>query len=277
MRALLPQTTKSKNKYFTIRDGIRTDLISDPLIDGCTAGCSKTYCNLPGVSLHKIKESEHLAELTSALHKKACKLTWPKVPNIHDSKLYTVDIGKTTDLGLMYSPKVIAYIAWVASHAKLRPVFSTKFPSNIDKLPLLRHKPRVIIPLVPQWQIDALEITTDPLLVRLDSIPVLEKLGFQVEIDFGPILLNEDWMEEFEHLLQYAQTLDLKNIELTAHIMKLEYYKYNLLDQDKKVYFNNMIIGNNSIAYSAKKKFEALQDIKEMVRYKLEKPLKYII
>jgi len=196
---------KQKTKTLTTRDNGRSaDAISPNFIYGCLGGCMKSYCYVGRFNNDKVYINENIQDIFKSIGYWLWDVPWPKVPNQTDDKLYTIDIGCSTDVALMskhYNWQEV--FDFFNKHTMIKSTFATKYPSmfDVDKYDLTPGKHRIRVSLMPQKYSDILEPGTDKIYDRVMSIPRLQK-KMEVHINFSPIIYTDGWLDEYRKLFE---------------------------------------------------------------------------
>lgn len=180
---------------------------------GCTAAC--TYCYLvanwfKGSYLRVFVNREQM---------------WQAVRN-HAAKQRAgavYEIGSNSDL--VIENTVTGALAWSIEEkfARLeghRATFATKF-AQVDDLVGLDHRGRtqVRFSVNPPDLVRKVEIGTSPLIDRLAAANKLFAAGYRVGLNMAPIMLVEDWQE------QYADLMDLLAAQLDPDLLQATFFE----------------------------------------------------
>jgi spore photoproduct lyase len=113
--------------------------------------------------------------------------------------------------------------------------FATKYvnPVFLDYNP--QQKIRIRYSLMPQKYADLLEPKTSLIEARIRAIDEFIKAGYDVHINFSPVIVHEGWLDEYKllfeqvnDLVQNKNTVKAEVIFLTHNVKK---HKYNLENQ----------------------------------------------
>jgi len=196
---------KQKTKTLTTRDNERSaDAISPNFVYGCLGGCMKSYCYVGRFNNDRVYINENTADIFKSINVWSYKQPWPKVPNQTDDKLYTIDIGCSTDVALMskhYDWEQV--FDFFNNQPIIKSTFATKYPTmfNPRNYELFPGKHRIRVSLMPQKYSDILEPNTDKIIDRIKCIPDLKRY-VEVHINFSPIIYTEGWLDEYKELFK---------------------------------------------------------------------------
>lgn len=128
-----------------------------------------------------------------------------KVANETEKDL-TFEIGSNSDLILENT--ITNNLVWTIENFKDNPkgllTFPTKF-DMVDPILPLDHKGKIIVRMSvnPRKIIRTIEIGTSPLENRVKAINKLKDAGYKLGILIAPVILVEDWKEQYTELIQY--------------------------------------------------------------------------
>lgn len=212
---------------------------------------------------------------------------FPKIPNQQDDTYYIVDIGCNSDLVLHQkhlwyaqyghntgmSPKgdiaLHNIISFYDRHPKLKSTFATKYSRMLDlDVTNYNKKPRVRISIMPEKYSQILEPNTTPISQRIEDINRLQKLGWEVHINFSPVILESDSKERYTELFEKISKVDYSDtkaevIFLTNHQNTMNRISdSNVLDILSKA--NEVKNSNGVMRYPLKDKTKIIKAFKEV-------------
>lgn len=165
---------------------------------GCTAMCMYCYlvCNFNKCSYLRlfVNREEMLEKILKTANKSDRKLTF--------------EIGSNSDLILENT--ITKNLEWTIpkfAESKMGYLtFPTKF-DMVDPILNLKHNEKVIVRMSvnPEKIIQRVEFGTSNLEGRVKAINKLKKAGYKIGILIAPIILIENWQEEYEKLLIYLK------------------------------------------------------------------------
>jgi len=164
--------------------------------------------------------------------------TYNKVPDQQDPVYTMVDIACNTDLVLMQKhlpESLYDYLKRYDNHPRLNSTMATKYPGllklNVNKF---NKKPRVRVSIMPQKYSDVLEPKMQKIEDRIKDIPRLKELGWQVHINYSPVIFTKGWRSEYINLFSMVKDLAGINkceiIALTNHANQMN--RSNKLSQE---------------------------------------------
>lgn len=197
--------------------------IAPNLIYGCFGGCIDTYCYMSRYNGHRVFVNENVDDIFNSVVE--WEKTFTKEPDQQDPVYTMVDIACNTDLVLMqkHLPEpLIDYLKRYDDHPQLNTTMATKYPKllNLD----VRHfnkPPRVRVSLMPQKFADILEPKMQKIESRIHEINRLKDLGWEVHINYSPLVFTHGWRDEYRDLFEAVKEIAGINkcevIALTNH------------------------------------------------------------
>lgn len=264
-------------KTFAIREsGRSTDFISPSFGFGCLYDC--TYCYM---KRHRPDKSVDIAKNTgdilTAINDHA---TWlPKrEPNQTDPTYYTYDISCNEDFALHAKHHNWKRIfQFFMDNDRIKGSFATKYvnPNLLEFDP--KEKIRIRFSLMPQVIADKLEPNTSKIIDRIKAIDDFIEAGYEVHINFSPIVVYEDWLKDYADLFRlvsenviYKDEVLCECIFLThnasKHIANLESGKQgeNLLWTPSIQENKTSQYGGNNIRYKHELKSKYITQFREL-------------
>ena len=113
---------------------------------------------------------------------------------------------------------LLVYLKRYDDHPELNSTMATKYPSLL-KLDVnhFNKKPRVRVSLMPQKYSDILEPRMQKISSRIEDIQRLKDLGWEVHINFSPVIFYKGWEEEYRELFEEVRLkAGINNCEIIA-------------------------------------------------------------
>jgi len=191
-------------KTLTIREsGRSSDFIAPSFANGCLGACAYCYVDRNKV-VNPITLFTNTEEILTAVDKHVQKQPWPKVPNQTHSLYYTYDIGCNSDISVdaAISDNVAEATAFFRNHPKAFGTFATKFvnPELLSYDP--QRKMRVRFSLMPHRVSKLVDVRTDSIDQRLAAINDFYEAGYEVHVNFSPVIVYEGWQQDYRELFQ---------------------------------------------------------------------------
>jgi spore photoproduct lyase len=199
-------TTKSARKSMIIRpSGRSTDFLTPTIIMGCGFNCSYCYCKrhkTEGVDI-----ANNLEQILTEVNSHAYFADVAKPNQTHPTYI-TYDIGCNTDISLHAK-----HIDWQKLFEFFRdhPIAMGSFATKYVNKDLLNFDPkgkiRIRFSLMPPKYAAFLEPKTSFMSSRILAVNDFIEAGYDVHLNFSPIIVTEGWLEEYESLFVACNTL----------------------------------------------------------------------
>jgi spore photoproduct lyase len=197
--------------------------IAPNLIYGCFGGCVNTYCYMSRYNGTRVFVNTNVNDIFNSVVE--WEKSFTKVPDQQDPIYTMVDIACNTDLVLMqkHLPEpLIDYLKRYDDHPTLNSTMATKYPSMLElDVNHFNKKPRVRVSLMPQLYADILEPKMQDTESRIHEINRLKDLGWEVHINYSPVIFARFWEESYDELFKMVRSIAGENkcevIALTNH------------------------------------------------------------
>lgn len=193
------EVTKSIRKSMVIRpSGRSTDFIAPSFGFGCIFNC--TYCYMKRHKPEGLDVSTNINDILSEIDHHSWFATVDKPNQTHD-KFISYDISCNEDLAAHAKFYDIEKIfAFFKSH----PIAFASFATKKVNESLLRFNPnkkvRIRFSLMPSKYSEILEPNTSSILSRISAINDFLEAGYEVHVNFSPVIYTLDWKEEYKRL-----------------------------------------------------------------------------
>ena len=183
--------------------GRSSDFIAPSLANGCVGACAYCYVDR-NKRVNPITLFTNTEEILSAVDKHVRKQSWPKVPNQTHAQYYTYDIGCNSDISVDadLSDNVQTAVAFFRQHPRVFATFATKFvnPELLTYDP--QRKARIRFSLMPPRVSKLVDVRTDPVEKRIAAINDFYRAGYEVHVNFSPVIFYEGWLEDYRQLFE---------------------------------------------------------------------------
>jgi len=222
---------KVNRKSMIIRNsGRSTDFLTPTIIMGCGFNCGYCYCKR-----HKT-EGVNIAENINQILTEVDHHAWfadVEKPNQTHPEYVTYDIGTNSDMALHakhYDWKKV--FDFFKHHPRAMGSFATKYVNE----KLLEYNPdgkmRIRFSLMPTKYAEILEPNTTPINLRIKAIDRFIEAGYDVHINFSPVIVTDDWLVEYGELFRQVQGIVEYKDKVKAEVIFLTHnegkHKYNL-------------------------------------------------
>ena len=202
--------------------------IAPNVIYGCFGGCINTYCYMGRYNGKRVFVNENVGDVFESVVE--WEKTYTKVPDQQDPVYTMVDIACNSDLVLMQkhlTVPLLEYMKMYDDHPQLNTTMATKYPSLL-KLDVnhFNKKPRIRVSLMPQTYSDVLEPKMQKISSRIQDINRLKQLGWEVHINYSPVILYKGFITEYNNLFKEVRDAVGENkcevIFLTNHKFQMD-------------------------------------------------------
>ena len=201
--------------------------IAPNVIYGCFGGCVSTYCYMSRYNGKRVFVNKNVEDIFNSVVE--WEKTYTKVPDQQDPVFTMVDIACNTDLVLMQKHMPIPlhdYLLMYDQHEQLNTTMATKYPELLTlDVSRFNKKPRVRVSVMPQKYSDILEPKMSSIVSRIHDINRLKDLGWEVHINYSPLIFVKGWDKEYDNLFSTVKSIAGQNkcevIALTNHKMQM--------------------------------------------------------
>jgi spore photoproduct lyase len=185
-------------------NGRSTDFVAPGLATGCELTCSYCYVARHRSIGNPLETYINQLEIFQSVYNHLNTLN-KKTPNQCDPIFWTYDIGESSDC---LTPKNIEntnnYLQYFEDNLDAKPSFATKVaaPKKLRKCKT-QYKHRIRVSISPYNIIAITEKTTSSLKSRIKGIQILLDLGYEVHLNFSPVIAYMGWYDDYAALLQY--------------------------------------------------------------------------
>ena len=183
--------------------GRSSDFIAPSLANGCLGACAYCYVDR-NKAVNPITLFTNTEEILLAVDKHVQKQVWPKVPNQTHAQYYTYDIGCNSDVSVdaTISDGIQMVVGFFREHPKAFATFATKFVNQEMLSYDPQGKTRIRFSLLPQKVSKLVDVRTDSLAKRLAAINDFYQAGYDVHVNFSPVIVYEGWLEDYRELFE---------------------------------------------------------------------------
>jgi spore photoproduct lyase family protein len=194
----------AEKKSLTARRNERSsDWIAPSTANGCAMACS--YCYVPRRKgyANPITVFANIERITGYLGRHAARQGVKPAPNQCDPTDWVYDIGENSDCSVdaMVSDNVRELVTTFARIPNAKASFATKLV-NRD---LLDYDPqggtRIRFSLMPAATSKLVDIRTSKIAERIAAIDDFVEAGYEVHLNFSPVIVHEDWLADWTELL----------------------------------------------------------------------------
>lgn len=198
--------TQVNRKSMIIRpSGRSTDFISPSFGHGCLYNCS--YCYMKRHKPEGLDVATNIGDILTEINSHCAFADVDKPNQTHDEYI-TYDISCNEDFALH-----LKYYDWkrifdfFRDHDRAMGSFATKYVNSA----LLEYNPkekiRIRFSLMPQTYADQLEPNTSKIIDRIKAINDFIEAGYDVHINFSPVIVVKDWLSMYRQLFEQVNDL----------------------------------------------------------------------
>lgn len=207
--SLVKEVTRKQLKI--TESGRSTDFIAPSFGHGCLFNCS--YCYMKRHRPTGLQIAKNVDDVLDAIGEHYHSLPpaeWlvANKPNQTHLGRVTYDIGTNEDLALHAKYYDLQKIFDYPKGKAIMFSFATKYV-NYDLLHLKVHPSmiRIRFSLMPQKYADILEPNTSSIEDRIDAINLFINRGYDVHINFSPVIVTDTWIEDYRDLFMLVDKI----------------------------------------------------------------------
>lgn len=224
---------KLVRKSIVIRpSGRSTDYISPSFGYGCLYNC--TYCYMKRHKPEGLDVATNTMDILTEVNSH-CAFADVEKPNQTHNEYITYDISCNEDFALHAKHhEWVKIFDFFKHHPNAMGSFATKYVNPILTEYNPQGKIRIRFSLMPQNISDELEPNTSKIIDRIKAIDAFIDAGYDVHINFSPVVVYDNWLEDYEYLFQLVNDyVDYKDI-VKAEVIFLTHnenkHNYNLIN-----------------------------------------------
>lgn len=209
-------------KSLTARPNTRSShFVAPSQSNGCTMACS--YCYVPRRKgfANPISIFVNIEQISNYLLRHAAKQGMKMEPDHIDPEYWVYEIGENSDVSvdaaICNNVKDLMDLFKNIPNAKL--TYATKFVNREMLSYDPQQKTRVRFSLMPHRISKLVDVRTTPISDRIEVINDFVEAGYEVHINFSPVIFYEKWYEDYVLLME---EINDKLNEKAKHQMGLE-------------------------------------------------------
>lgn len=192
-------------KSLTVKpNGRSADFIAPSTANGCAMACA--YCYVPrhkGYS-NPVTVFANIDQIARAVERHATRQGIKLEPNQCDPELWVYDIGENSDCSVdaLISDNVEELVTLFRELPNAKLSFATKFinPAMLE----WNHggHTRIRFSLMPADLAKTVDVRTSPVAERIAAINDFVEAGYEVHVNFSPVIITDTWLTDWEKLLR---------------------------------------------------------------------------
>lgn len=205
-------------------NGRSADFIAPSLANGCAMACA--YCYVPRRKgyANPITVYCNTERILSTLSRHADRQGPKATPNQCDPDRWVYDLGENSDASVdaLLSDATRQAVEMLRDHPHAKASFATKYV-NRDLLAWDPRQQRIRFSLMPARMAGLLDLRTSPIAERIAAVNDFVDAGWEVHLNFSPVVLHEGWRQEWVPLLtELADVLSpAARAQLAAEVIML--------------------------------------------------------
>ncbi len=208
-----------------VPNGRSCDFIPPSTANGCVMSCA--YCYVPRRKgyANPVTVFVNIEQIAAAIRRHAQRQGPKTEPNSVDPRYWAYDIGCNSDCAAdaALSDNVRDLVRLFTTLPNAMGTFATKLVNRelLDYAP--RGKTRIRFSLMPHAKAKLLDVRTSPIAERIAAIDDFVAAGYEVHLNFSPIVAYEGWQAEYDELLRQVDDSigDAAKAQLAAEVIFL--------------------------------------------------------
>ena len=185
-------------------NGRSADFIAPSSSNGCAMACAYCYVARRKGHANPITVFANIEAIGEAIARHAARLGPKPAPNQVDPRDWVYDLGENGDLSVdaLVSDNVRDLVATFRGLSGAKGSFATKWvnPSLLGYDP--QGRTRIRMSLMPHGMARLLDVRAAPVAARIAALPELHRAGYEVHLNFSPVVLREGWEAEWAALFE---------------------------------------------------------------------------
>lgn len=178
------------------------DFIAPSQANGCAMACSFCYVSRRKGYANPITTFVNAEEILAAVERHAAKQGFKFGPTQADPDLWVYELGTNSDLSVdaAVSGNVRDLVGLFRELPNAKATFATKFVNR----EMLEYDPagrtRLRFSLMPPETSRLVDVRTSPVERRIGAINDVVEAGYEVNVNFGPVILKDGWLRDYAGL-----------------------------------------------------------------------------
>tara|TARA_A100001011_G_scaffold393544_1_gene483621 strand:+ start:1768 stop:2832 length:1065 start_codon:yes stop_codon:yes gene_type:complete len=183
-------------------NGRSTDFIAPSHSNGCTMACTYCYVARRKGYANPITLFTNIDEIQESITSHSSSLGL-KISNQCDPRYWTYDIGCNNDCSAdaLLSDNVRNLVNLFTQLPNAKASFATKYVNREMLSYDPQRKTRVRFSLMPQSVAKVVDVRTSSIADRISALEDFYQAGYEVHLNFSPIILYEGWDKDYTDLL----------------------------------------------------------------------------
>jgi spore photoproduct lyase len=178
------------------------DFVAPSQANGCALACSYCYVARRKGNANPITASVNIEDILGLIERHAAKQGMKLEGTQADPDYWVYELGTNSDLSVdaAVSDNVRDLVTLFRTLPNAKATFATKFVNRelVDYDP--KEKTRIRFSLMPPETSKLVDVRTSRLEERVLAIDDFVEAGYEVNVNFGPVILKEGWREDYAAL-----------------------------------------------------------------------------
>ncbi len=202
-----------------------TDFVAPSHANGCAMACVYCYVARRKGAANPITTFVNMDGICAAIVRHAAKQGFKFAPTQADPTDWVYEIGTNNDCAVdaLISDNVRDLISLFRTLPNAKATFATKYV-NRDLLSYdPQRKTRIRFSLMPASIARIVDVRTSPVAERIGAINDFVEAGYEVNINFGPIIIYDGWLDDYAALFAQidAALSSRAKVQLAAEVIFL--------------------------------------------------------
>jgi spore photoproduct lyase len=192
-----------KKKDVSCRPFYRScDFVAPSQSNGCAMACSYCYVARRKGNANPITAFVNIEEILGSIERHAAKQGMKLEETQADPELWVYELGTNSDLSVdaAVSDNVRDLVALFRALPNAKATFATKFVNRELLCYDPRGKTRIRFSLMPPETSKLVDVRTPRIEDRVLAIDDFVEAGYEVNVNFGPVILKDGWGEDYTAL-----------------------------------------------------------------------------
>lgn len=194
----------TKKSIATRVNGRSADFIAPSTSNGCAMAC--VYCYVPRRKgfANPITVFTNIEQILAHLRRHVAKQGVKPEPNQCDPAAWVYDLGENSDCSVdaLVSDNVTDLIETFRRLPTAKASFATKYVNRHLLTADPQGRTRIRFSLMPHTDARQLDVRTTPVAERIAAIDDFVAAGYEVHLNFSPVVLRAGWIDDWTELLR---------------------------------------------------------------------------
>ena len=190
------------------------DFIAPSHANGCAMACVYCFVARRKGFANPITTFVNIEQISASIEKHAAKQGMKLESSQADPSLWVYEVGTNNDCSVdaLISNNVRDLVALFRRLPNAKMTFATKYVNREMLTYNPEHKTRVRFSLMPQDIAKVVDVRTSSVAERIAAMNDFFDAGYEVNINFGPIIYHDGWLEAYRELFEQIDDV------LTPHV-----------------------------------------------------------